>query len=96
MPLVTVSAALGGAIYTASGPTLEEIVAELMAQPLLNERRSPTKFYKSQAFAAFTGPGLSVELALAPGWWALAVRFVEASTGRQTSVQPLGRVQVTE
>ena len=96
MPLVTVSDAPGAAIYTASGPTLEGIVAELMAQPLLNERRSPTKFYKSQAFAAFTAGELSAQVPLAPGWWALAVRFVEASTGRQGLVLPLRRLEVSE
>jgi hypothetical protein len=93
-PMVSATGGTGVVQYTASGPTPEGIVAELLAQPLLNQRRSPTKFYKSQAFVSFTDEHPSAQVTLAPGWYALAVRFVEVSTGRATLLTPMGRVEV--
>jgi hypothetical protein len=69
-------------------------VVELLVQKLKNERSAPGARYYTNAFVTFTEEGLSHDLALEPGWWALAYREVDTATGQQTGLWPLDVVQV--
>jgi len=87
-------AGAGEVVFTASKPNSPDAATELLAQPLKNVRCKPGNFYKSQGFVEFTASSLSATVALAPGCWALAYRFVRPSTGQQTDWTPIGVVEV--
>ncbi len=84
-------AGAGGLTFTAGGPNRAGVMTELMAQPLKNERCSPTGRFKSRGFVAFTEGRLVQSLGLRAGWYAVAYRFVDASTGQSGPVVPLGK-----
>ena len=65
-----------------------------LIQPLKTAHRSPGRFYKSQAFAAFAPGSLNRSFVLPPGWYACAFRFVNALTGQMTELVTVGVVQV--
>lgn len=81
--------------FSASGPTGTDTVVELLIQPLLNGKRSPTQFYKSAAFVTFDAAHLTRAVSLQAGWYAAAYRFVEKATGRSTMMQTLGKLEVS-
>lgn len=66
------------------------IVTELLTQTLVNARRAAYKDkYVSRGFVAFAGAE-TVEVALEPGAWACAFRFVRPETGEETALVELG------
>ena len=83
-----------GASFVATTGLPDSILVELMIQPLLNGKRSPTKFYKSAAFVSFPEGDLTVDVPLQAGWYACAYQLVEASTGRATRQRPMGKIEV--
>lgn len=92
--LVSASPTPTGIAFAASGPNGPATLTELLFQPLKNARRSPGQFYKSGGFVAFSGPNPVETLVLPAGWYAVAYRFVEVSTGRSTPLQPLAKLEV--
>lgn len=78
--------------FVATGPNSAGILTELLAQRLKNERCRPGKQYKSLAFHSFDG--LPYEVPVEPGVYALAMRFVRASTGQATDLLLLGEFDV--
>jgi hypothetical protein len=93
---VTATAGTGGITFTASGPNSAGIVTELLLQPLVNVARAPIPTrYRAQEFVAFAPGGLSRAVAVPPGAWAPAVRFVRAATGQEGPLIPLPGAVVT-
>ncbi|MBX7131600.1 MAG: hypothetical protein K1X67_02865, partial [Fimbriimonadaceae bacterium] len=62
---------------------------------LANPRRLPGPFYKSAIFHEFTSSADSAFIALAPGSYALAYRYVEVATGQSVDALLLGVVEVS-
>ena len=89
---VTVAASSGGVLFAASGDNTSDTLTELLVQPLKNIRRLPGRDYKSLAFHSFDGSPVFV--ALEPGAYAFAFRFVRASTGQATILMPIGVAEV--
>ena len=86
----------GGVVrLAASGANAPGIVTEILAQPMPNARcRTYEKKYAAKAFVAFAGAE-TFSFTLPVGAWALAVRFVDARTGLDGPLVPLGIVEVT-
>lgn len=91
--LLSASVVPGGVKFSAPSANSPDTTTELLVQPLLNARRSPTKFYKSAGFHTFTDD-LSYELSLSPGFYAMEYRFVKVTTGQVSLSMPLGTVEV--
>ena len=91
---VSVASSSGSLSFAASGATPPGTVVELLVQPLLNGKRSPTKFYKSVAFVAFDAAHPSAAIPVQAGWYAAGYRFVERATGRATTMRTLGKIEV--
>lgn len=91
---LSVSGSSTGATFVASAALPQAVLVELMIQPLLNGKRSPTKFYKSAAFVSFPKGDLTVTIPLPAGWYACAYQLVEASAGRTKGHRPLGKIEV--
>jgi hypothetical protein len=94
---VTVEADGAGLRFTADAANRPGVLTELLAQRLAGRNNATRpRSHKSQAFAAFSGAGDSRSVALWPSWWAAAVRFVEASSGRATGLVEIGRAKITD
>jgi hypothetical protein len=65
--VVTVAGASGAAVFTASGPTGDDTCVELLIQPLLNAKRSPTQLYELAAFVSFVSGSLTHSIPLQKG-----------------------------
>jgi hypothetical protein len=86
----------GQVTFTASGPNADAIVTELLLQPLLHAGRTPRPgLYRPHAFAAFASGALSHVVNAAPGFYAPAVRFVNARTGQEAGLLALPTVQIS-
>ncbi len=88
---VVVSAeALSGSLrFTASAPNAPGILTELLIQPLRSvHRRTFPSRYRTAAFVPFSGGAYDV--AVKPGVFAAAYRFVRAATGQETGIAELG------
>ena len=70
-------------------------LTEILLQKLPNPRRQPTANYVSKAFVPFTGSSPSFTLALTPGCYAVATRFVDPNTGQMTPMAVLEAVEVS-
>ena len=79
---------------TVSAPTRPGLLVEFKVQPLKHILCKPQKFYKSYGFVAFTADGLSVDLPLPPGAYAVAAQQVEPSTGLTAGFTPLGKFEI--
>lgn len=84
----------GGLEIQASEPNSNGTTTEIMVQKLANPRRLPGPFYKSALFHEFTSSGESAFIALAPGSYALAYRYVEVATGQSVDPLLLGVVEI--
>ena len=85
----------GGVVFTADQPNATGVVTELLLQPLRSGGRTPRpKAYASASFVAFAEGELAATLAVAPGWYACAYRFVREATGQETALAPCGVVRV--
>lgn len=84
----------GGVRFVASAPNSVGTATEILMQKLPNERRSPGKFYKSLLFHTFNSGSLTLNVALEPGVYAFAYRFVRPATGQATSELLLGCILV--
>ena len=92
LPVVVPGGVVG---FAASGANAPGVVTEILAQPMPNSRcRVYEKKYGAKAFVAFGGAE-TFSLTLDVGTWALAVRFVEAGTGLDGPIIPLGIVETT-
>lgn len=91
---VALSSGAGQVIFAASSPNTPPARTELL-QKLPSPRRSPTAFYKSQAFAIFVAGSLAHAIPVEAAWYAGAYRFVNADTGQMTDLVTLGVVEVT-
>ncbi len=84
----------GDVVFQASAPNTPGVAVEILIQKLLNVHRSPTKFYKSLLFHTFLPDELDLTVALEPGYYAFAYRFVRRSTGQMTGLLKLPIIQV--
>lgn len=92
---VTATAGVGKITFTASGPNTPGVMTELLFQKLVNGNRKPGKSYKTGSYTTFIGGALSKDVAVPPGYYAAAYRFVKAATGQQSLLKPLAVTQVT-
>lgn len=93
---MTVSGGIGHLAFAASGPNAAPAVTELLAQKIPTSRRSPTSFYKSEAFGSLAPGGLEFVLTLPPGHYACAYRFVDDQTGQMTELVKTGVAEAGE
>lgn len=93
---VTAEGAGEDIVFTSDKSNQPGVLTELLAQRLSGPNNLPkTKSYVSRGFVTFAA-GVPVSVPIGrPGIWALAIRFVEASSGRMTEVTPIGQAQVT-
>lgn len=84
----------GGVRVVPSGPNSPGVTTEILMQVLPNERRSPTKFYKSLLFHVFTNEPLDIPLP--KGVFAFSTRFVQLATGQASGELLLGTVILDE
>lgn len=90
----TLAPAPGGVQVTADRPNAPGVVTELMLQRLPSVHcRTYLQRYRTARFTAFDS-GLSVVLPCGPGVWAVAARFVRASTGQTVATMEIGVVEV--
>lgn len=92
---ITVAGGEGSLLYSADGSNRQGVLTEVLAQRLNGRHNAARpKSYASQGFVAFEGPQ-RVEVPVGHGrYWACAVRFVEAATGRMTDLVEIGRATV--
>ena len=92
---VTVEALSNGIAFASDAANRNGVLTELLLQPLASQhRRTYLQRYRSQAFIHFSGSSLQVAVPCGPGWYAIAVRFVEAASGRATAEIELGVLHV--
>lgn len=90
---LTLVVAPGVVRLTADAPNHPGVATEILTQPLPSIGcRTYLQRYRSAGFHRFREGALSDELALPVGATALAMRFVETATGRQTPIVELGVV----
>jgi len=90
----TLASVSGGVQVSADRPNAPGVVTELMQQRLPSVHcRTYLQRYRTGTFTGFDA-GLSVVLPVASGVWAVAARFVRASTGQVVAPMELGMVVV--
>jgi hypothetical protein len=94
---VTVAPGAGKVTLTANKANATGVQTEVLVQRLRASYRKPANnAYKHRAFVQFTsGAGLTQEVTLGPGAYALAIRFVKSSTGEATEMTKLNSEVVT-
>ena len=93
--MVTALGQSGQVLFRASGGNGAGIVTELLLQGLPSPRRKPNvDKYRTQGFIHFGLGILDFGLTAAPGYYAPAVRFVNAATGQMVGLVTLPIVQV--
>ena len=91
---ISVAGIAEGVLFLSELPSEGGVVVELTLQRLVNQRRKPGDKYQSMDFVAFTSGEMSHLVETEPGWYACAIRQVEAATGRMQNWVPLGVVNV--
>lgn len=90
---ITAQAGANRVQFTASGANASDVQTELLLQKLVTRFRTPQPDkYRTQGFAAFTADSLTWETAVPAGWYAAAVRFVQARTGQESALIPLAGI----
>ena len=92
---VTLTGENGDLIFLANGSNSPTLETELLLQTLPNPRRKPTAKYHSAAFVRFSALSPLYALAVAPGAYAAAYRFVNTQTGQMSPLVTLGKVEIT-
>lgn len=88
-----VSVGPGRVVVTADRSNAEEVVTEVLLQPLKSRhRRTYLERYRTAAFHAFAEDA-PWSKAVRPGFYAVATRFLRASTGQATPLIEWGVVQ---
>ena len=86
----------GEVTFTASASNSADTKTELLLQPLKSQNRTPApKGYRTKAFVAFSSTTNTKDVAVAPGFYVPAYRFVNTLTGQDTELITLPVVQVT-
>lgn len=92
---ITTTALLGKIRFTASGPNSANVVTELLLQPVrFKHQKVQNDKFRPAAFVAFASGSLSHDVTLSHGWYAVAYRCVNPTTGQQTPLVRLPAVQV--
>ena len=81
------AAAPGGIEYTATGPNIPPTCTELLIEKLASKHRKPAQRWQSVGFVSFTAEDPAITVALDPGYYATATRFVNTATGQMTDWQ---------
>ncbi|QYK56547.1 MAG: hypothetical protein KF733_03485 [Fimbriimonadaceae bacterium] len=93
---LTAVAGTGKVTFTATAGNALGVRTELLLQKLKSKNRKPSaEAYRSKEFFAFATGNLSRDIAVGPGTYAAAYRFVNPLTGQATDLVPLPVVQVT-
>lgn len=84
-----------GLTLTSNLPSSAGVMVEVLVQRLANTRRATrARNWSTAGFVNFAAGHLSVPVALAPGAYAVAYRFVLAATGQFSEQLVLGSIQV--
>ena len=87
---LTATGNAGTIVFTASAGNAVGVKTELLVQLLKSKNRLPTaKGYRTKIFVTFSTGNLISTVPMAPGTYALAYRFVEVATGRETALVPI-------
>jgi hypothetical protein len=62
---------------------------------LKSKNRKPGKAFTSAGFVAFASGSLSKDIAVTPGYYAVAYRFVNSATGQSSIIRTLPVSQVS-
>ena len=90
-----ISTSPGHIDWIASASNSPNVKTELLLQTLPSQNRMPSlEKYVHAAFVAF-GFGVSYQLSVKPGIYAVAYRFVNTVTGQETNLVPAGVVTVS-
>jgi hypothetical protein len=87
---VSATVVAGKIRFTASSWNVSGQTTELLLQKLVNVRRRPGDAYKSYGFHVFSAGSPNADVSVLAGVYAVAIRIVEATTGRQTPWQRVG------
>ena len=87
---VAATSGTGQVTLTASAPNAAGVKTEILVQTLKSRNRVPTaKGYRTKLFYAYSTGNLTFNMSLPAGSYALAYRFVETATGRETALVPI-------
>ena len=90
---LSVEPVVGGLRWTADRPNADGVVTELLAARVQSALAEPRdRDYRTVGRAVFVPGGLSADVSLRPGRYAVAVRFVLKPTGQAGGVLRLGVV----
>lgn len=82
-----------GIQITASGANSTGVETALMIQKLSSANGKPQKNgYRTKDYFKFTPTVLSAEVAVSPGYYAVAIQYAKTSTGQETTMQVIGEV----
>ena len=85
----------GAVTLTASQANATGVVTEVLTQRLRNAHTKPKpRNWKAAGFVTFASGSLTQSVATGPGCFAVAYRFVQASTGQETSMAIVGATVV--
>lgn len=89
------AAGSGTVVLTASRAGAPGVVVEILAQGLAAaHRKAKPRDWTSKGFLTFAAGTLTQSVARPRGAWAVAYRFVEAATGRETAMAVIGKITV--
>lgn len=93
---LTMTGISGSIQFTASAKNTVGVTTEFLLQPLANLYRKPQSgAYVSHGFFAFPTTPLTRSVAVTPGVYAVAYRFVNAATGQEVAKAFLGVINVS-
>ncbi|HRF59657.1 MAG TPA: hypothetical protein PLH94_07050 [Fimbriimonadaceae bacterium] len=92
----TLTASTGKLTFTADKPNASGVTTELLIQRLASGNRKPaSNGYRTNQFFQFQTGSLSRDVALLPGNYAAAIRFVNKNTGQAGPLVPLTKAVIS-
>ncbi|RYG22678.1 hypothetical protein EON82_16390 [bacterium] len=92
---IVASSESGVLTVAASQPNAAGVVTEILVQTLAHKRRKPRKNdWRTATFLNFDASSLTQSLPLEPGAYAVAYRFVKATTGQASVMTTIGSLAV--
>lgn len=93
---VTATGGTGSITFTGTAANAANVKTELLIQVLKGKNRLVTaKGYRTKAFIAYASGTLSSVQTVAAGYYGVAYRFVNTTTGQETAIIPIGVVTVS-
>lgn len=92
---VSATGGSGEVVFRGQSGNAEGVLTELLLQKLSTAATDPVREkYRHNGFIPFPSGGASVSVPVVKGWYAIAYRFVLASTGQMSALAELEPVQV--